>query len=471
MNARGITAGCAPGSGRIPGSGADGNSYAGRSSRPWPALWACVVACLSGCLGGARAAETELSPANVATLRSVTEAAIAPDGGKIAYLTSKPRKPGVDEDGEAWSELWIWDARTGRSRPFVGGKVTVEKPGWTPDGAHVVFLAKRGDDKTKSVYWIPVDGGEARVAAALESDIGNYSLSGDGSRMAVLATEPENAAAKKLKDQGFKQEIFEEDSRRTRVWVVKPFETDAKAAVPLAVTGSVRQVRWHPTSDRLALSVTPTPSVDDGLMRQRIVIVDVATGSEVASVDHAGKLERMEWSPDGAHLAFVGGEDIHDPSAGRLWVVTADGGKPRDLMPGLAADAAGFAWRDKERLWVLLAEGVRTSVREVGLAGSPAPAWIALAGGPIGTSIAVAPRSGDMVLVGSTPFHPAELFARAADGTWQRRTDSNPWLAGVRWAKQETVRHRAKDGLELEGILIRPLQEEPGKRVPLILSV
>jgi dipeptidyl aminopeptidase/acylaminoacyl peptidase len=41
----------------------------------------------------------------------------------------------------------------------------------------------------------------------------------------------------------------------------------------------------------------------------------------------------------------------------------------------------------------------------------------------------------------------------------------------MRMAKQELVRFKARDGLELEGILIRPLDEQSGRRYPLILAV
>ena len=53
----------------------------------------------------------------------------------------------------------------------------------------------------------------------------------------------------------------------------------------------------------------------------------------------------------------------------------------------------------------------------------------------------------------------------------QRRTDSNPWLAGLRLARQEIVSHTARDGVGLTGILVRPLDEKPGQRYPLILAV
>jgi dipeptidyl aminopeptidase/acylaminoacyl peptidase len=53
----------------------------------------------------------------------------------------------------------------------------------------------------------------------------------------------------------------------------------------------------------------------------------------------------------------------------------------------------------------------------------------------------------------------------------RRVTDSNPWLAGMRLAPQEVVKYKARDGLELEGLLIRPLDEAKGQRYPMILVV
>ncbi len=412
-----------------------------------------------------------LSPETVASLKSVTEVAISPDGATLAYLLSQPRKPGVDDDGDAWTELWVLDTATDAQRPFVTGKVSVEKIAWTPEGGRIAFLAKRGEDKFKSLYFIPVDGGEARVAVALKSDVSAYSLSGDGTRVALLAADPEDEAVKKLKDKGFKQEIYEEDWRFTRVWIAKPFEALATNHAALAVTGSVRQVRWSPVDGRLALSVTPTPSVDDGLMRQRVVIVNSNTGEEQAAVDHAGQLERIEWSPDGEYLGLLTGEDMNDPSAGRLMVVSSKGGKPRDLLPNYLGDTMALAWRDGDRVRIVAAEGVRTLIQEVGLTEGAAPVVLNATGHPILSGLSLAAGSGRTAFVGSTPQHPGEVFTRETDGTLRRRTDSNPWMAGIQLGRQEVIRHRAKDGLELEGILIHPVKDVAGEKAPLILSV
>src|SRR5690554_5396346 len=75
------------------------------------------------------AAKDGMSLQQVALTRSVTDVAIQPQGGAIAYILSVPRVPGQDKDGPAWAELHVVDT-AGRSRPYVGGQVNVAAPRW-----------------------------------------------------------------------------------------------------------------------------------------------------------------------------------------------------------------------------------------------------------------------------------------------------------------------------------------------------
>ena len=71
-----------------------------------------------------------------------------------------------------------------------------------------------------------------------------------------------------------------------------------------------------------------------------------------------------------------------------------------------------------------------------------------------------------------TQAHPAEVYLQAFSERAPRRlTTSNAWLSERRLAAQEVVKFKARDGLALEGLLIRPLDERKGQRYPLILTV
>jgi dipeptidyl aminopeptidase/acylaminoacyl peptidase len=418
-----------------------------------------------------RAAQSDvLTPHNVAALRSVGSAEVSPDGRSVAYTLSVPRKPGVDEDGSAWSELHVLDVADGRQRPFITGEVAIGSIGWTPDGRAISFLSKRDADEHTSLYVIPVDGGEARRAASLKTSIRAYSFSPDGKRVALVATEPEAESDKQAEKKGFKQEIYEEETPYARVWIVDAFDVDAEPRM-LELEGSVYRVSWSPTDERLAISVAPTPLVDDSYMRQRVRIVDVAGGTVLASIDNPGKMGEVRWSPDAERVALVSAIDINDPAAGRVLVASSHTGEFDVLLADYPGHAGSIEWANERELTFIAGKGVwsewaNLDVTTGSVESSPIPAR-----GPILHSLSIS-KAGVAAFVADTPGHPRELFTSTqADTAPMRRTDSNPWLADVRLAKQEPIAFKARDGLELEGLLIRPLDEQSGRRYPLVMYV
>lgn len=405
-----------------------------------------------------------MSLEQIAQLSQAGSAKVSPDGERIAYLRSVPRNISEEEDGPAWSELHVIDAE-GESRPYVAGQVNVGGIGWHPDGRRIVFLDKRGDDETTRLYAIPVDGGEARAIATMKTDIGGYSFSPDGKRVALLAFEPENADEKKLEEKGFSQVVYEEGLRDRRIYIHELGE-DAAEPEMIALDGSVQDVAWSPAGDRLAIRITPQQLVDDTLVFARIRIIDLE-GGEIGRIENPGKLGQMAWSPNGDFLAFIGTNVINDAAAGRLMVAGSDGGEFSDLIPGLQGHVQALEWLDDDRIGFLSAEG--TLVRLGAIDADGANQQTLLEDGPIFGGLSVS-DDGDVVLTGSTPAHPSEIF-RFRDNGVERLTDSNPWLADVALARQEVVRYAARDGLEIEGILVYPLDYREGRRYPLILNV
>jgi len=251
---------------------------------------ACGLLCLALSVSATALADG-LTLEQIAQLRQVGSAEISPDGRQIAYTVSVPRDLAREDDGAAWSELHLVGP-DGQSRPFITGPVNIGGLGWKPDGAAISFLDKRGDDATTRIYALPVDGGEARAIASLETDISGYSFSPDGRQVAVLAFEPEDETLKQEREQGFSQLIYEEGLRSRRVWIID-LEADAGEPKMLELEGSVQEVAWSPAGDRLAVRVTPNELVDDTLVFARIRIIDT-DGRGIGEVDTPGKLDGLE---------------------------------------------------------------------------------------------------------------------------------------------------------------------------------
>ena len=281
----------------------------------------------------------------------------------------------------------------------------------------------------------------------------------------MLAFEPEDPDRKELEEQGFSQVVYEEGLRNRRIYIVDLDDPDADPQ-KIALDGSIQEVSWSPAGDRLAVKITPRELVDDTLIFPRIRIID-PQGEEIGRIDNPGKLGAMAWSPDGEHLAFIGTNVVNDASAGRLMIAGKDGGDFEDLIPGLQGHVQRLGWMGDNTIAFLSAEG--TGVRLATIDPDGDNQRTLLEDGPILSGLSISEK-GEVALSASTPRHPNEIY-RFGDGEIQRLTDSNPWLADVALGRQEVVRYEARDGLEIEGILVYPLNHDEGRRYPLILNV
>ncbi len=408
-----------------------------------------------------------MSLEQIARLQSVGQVAVSPDGRHIAYTRTVPRDLETEDDGPAWNQLHVIDA-AGNSRPFISGQVNVGSISWLPDSQAIAFLAQRGDDSQRQLYTIPVAGGEAERRTRLDSAVAGYSFSPDGSRVALIALEPQSAEDRRMAERGFDQIIFEEDWRPRRLWIL---DLEAQGAEPqmVEVEGSVQEVQWSPAGDRLALKVTPRQLVDDTLMFQRLRIVS-PDGEELGRIENPGKLGPMAWSPDGQQLAFIGTDTIQDTREGRLLVASSSGGEWRNLLPNLDGHVWHVGWREPGEVVFISYEGVEARVGQINARGRN-EVTLLQRDGLVFDALSIA-DDGRLVFGASTPEHPREVYALSRRNLEpERLTRSNPWLDEVRLARQEVVTYAASDGLEIEGLLIWPLDYDEDQSYPLILAV
>ena len=438
-----------------------------------------ALAVLMGMGWSTSAAGTQpLTPRDLTGIQSVSTVRISPDGSHIALTKSVPRDPyqergkhdGEYEDGSPFTELHVIRLSDGRDMPFVTGRKSVGSIEWSPDGAGISFLAKRDDDEHRSLYVIPLEGGEARGVLAHETDISGYSWSPDGRRVAFLSQDKKPKQGEQLGKMGFQAEVYEENLRFTRLWIADIEDEGAELRM-LDLEGNVSEPHWSPVGGKLVLALAPTPLIDDHYMKRKVRVVDVDSGKVLAQLNNPGKLGEIVWSPDGEHLGFISAADLHDPSEGRLIVAPSAGSPLRDLLPDYQGHVRSIAWKDNGTVLYIGDEGCETVFGRVNIDGSDQHTII-LAGGPILTGLSVSKDGQGYAFVGSSATHAREVFAlKDGEAGVRRLTDSNPWLADRQLAKQEVIRYKARDGLELEGVLIHPLDEKPGRRYPLIVTV
>lgn len=401
---------------------------------------------------------------DIAKLEQIGQISVSPSGAHTAITKIIPREVGVDDDGGSYSELHVIQP-DGDITPFVTGQVNIGNIGWTPDGQHITFTTKRDSDQYPTIYRIALSGGEAQAMIKPEGSVRGYSFAPDGRFVAVITAPPESKERKAEKEMGFSQIIFEEEWRANQL-TIHNLEEDSFENIDL--DGSVQQVRWSPAGDRLAISITPRQLVDDTLMFKRIRIIS-PEGETLGRVENPGKLGDMVWSPDGDHLAFIGTSLVRDPREGRLMVTSSTGGVYEELMENLQGHVWYIEWH-QEKIGFISYEGVETRYGQIRADGSGEETIISEEG--LILSAVSGHSDNGLHFVATAPNHPREVYRLdASSDKLMRITESNPYLNSVAFARQSVVEYEAQDGLELQGLLIWPLDYEEGERYPLIVGV
>ena len=400
-----------------------------------------------------------LTPLDVAKLQSIAGSEVSPDGKKIAYYLVVPANP-LKKNEPARLHLYLYDVATKQTSPFITS-YSVGNIAFRPNYNTLTFTAKREGDNTTSIYEISLNGGEAQKLYSFENSISGYDWHPNGQKLVFIAS---NAATQAGSSLPYEPEVYEESLRTSAAYVVNI--NDGKEN-EINLEGHVTAAKWSPNGNRIALSAAPTSLVDDFYTSQKIYVINPETLEASANIDHKAKLGDFQWSPDGNQIAFIGGEDQHDPIEGRLLIADVKGGQPTNLVPNFKGAFETIEWKDKSTIYFLASEGVATSFGTITTAGKMRKILDNKATAYISFSAA----SNTISLVGSTAMHPNELYTMSPeDKTPERITNTNPWLQNELLGKQEVITYKSTDGLTIEGILIHPVKPEEGKN-PLITVV
>jgi dipeptidyl aminopeptidase/acylaminoacyl peptidase len=409
-----------------------------------------------------QSAEKGLTPLQVAQLQQVDEVVLAPSGTKAAYTVSRPADPREKNEATKHS-LFLYNLENQQSSAFIT-TLDVGNIAFRPEKKTITFLSKREEDNTVGLFEIAMSGGEARRIFSFPTSIVGYSWAPDGNRLAFMAAD--TTKKKSESSLPYQPEIYEENLKQQRGFVTN-IAAQGEQPQQLQVEGSIYQMHWSPAGNKLAIAVAPTPRVDDYFMNQKVKVVDSQGTNVLATVEHTAKLGKIAWSPDGSNIAMLAGAGMHDPIAGRLLLASADGGAPTQLQPQYDGKFEQFQWVDNTTLSYLSSEGVWSTYGYLNADGTDRQTIIDRGGANLSTYDRAS--DGEVVFIADSAAHPSELYHfEPQNSNLQRLTNNNKWLRKVNIARQQPVSWATKDGMELQGILIYPVNYQKGQRYPLI---
>jgi len=431
---------------------------------------------------------------DVLNIRAIQGATISPDGRWVIYgvreWVSEQDASTPAGAGKMESRTHVWKvAADGNSpaRQLTFGEKGESQAQFSPDGKFISFVAARGNAEAKSqIYVMSIEGGEAWKLTDAKESVSSYSWSPDGSRIAFVATDPRSAAEEADVKRRDDERVFEGDFRFAHAWVI-----DVKTKEATRVTeGKQWTVQgapsWSPDGKQFVFGAATTPMLRDN--RRDVYIATLAPASGPAG-QQASTIEKIStnwgndgsprWSQDGATIAWVSEPNtttaLPDGTAAgvvmqqRLILYDVKAKTTKDtLTPGFDSEAGNPVWTNEGKR-VMFVTGKR-AYNEAFAYDLTSGAYTQLSQKRTINSTSISKDGRTIALTMDAPDSATEIYVTDPSfASFKRLTNTNPQLAEIEQGETEVVTWKSSDGAEVEGVLLKPVGFQAGKRYPTLV--
>ena len=418
---------------------------------------------------GVSSAGTPLTPADVLKTKSCTNAVIDPGGEWIAYTVSAPRDVN-DKAGRAYSELYAVSVESGEIKALVTGEVNVSSPQWSPDGNHLAFLTKNDPKSSTQIWTLSFPEGDTLQVSDSETNILDFAWHPSGDKMGYIATTPKTDREKKLKEKDYEFDYYEENLKPRNIYLL---DLDNQSVEQLTTDKSAWDLQFSPDGKTLIASMSPKNLIDHRYMFRKIYLLNIEDKSLKQLSDNQGKLGNYAFSPDGSKLAYCSSLTREDHQVSQAYVLDVAGGGARNLtIPDFRGHVNWVGWQDNDHVLYHAGEGIWSTLSVINAAGGERK--ILLDSSKNGVIFRTLSMNSDLTrfaMLGSTPAIPWEIYTWQPGSEAKRLTTQNPWLDDRDLGAQKLISYKARDGVEIEGLLMYPLGYKSGTPYPLIVYV
>jgi len=421
---------------------------------------------------------------DVLAIKAVGGATLSPDGSQVLYTV----RQWVAEKERMEARTHIWSVATNGSTParqITSGEKGDSQPQWSPDGKFISFVSTRGagEDVKAQVYVMRADGGEAARLTDSKENVSSYSWSPDNARIAYITTDARSAEEEANLKKRDDERVFEGDFRYAHIWVVAVPEGPHFSAAPATrisegtnytVAGAPS---WAPDGKRFVFGAGATPMLRDN--RRDIYLANIDTKQIEKLSINFGSDTSPRWSPDGKSIAWTSepytGPPLPDGTPpgvtmqSKLMLYDVAARSVKDVSsPAFDTDAGNPVWT---------AEGNRVMFVAGKRAYSEAFAYDLTSGRYTqlsskrtmqGASISKDGRT--IALTMDAPDSASEVYVTdPAFQTFRKLTTTNPQLAEMAQGDTEVVTWKGADGMEVEGVLLKPVGFQANRKYPTLV--
>jgi dipeptidyl aminopeptidase/acylaminoacyl peptidase len=466
-------------------------------------LFAVLAAALlpASALAAPAGAPTDSVHAHISTIlktlgktRHFSGVAVSPDGSTLAWTLRGKKGARVqlaDRDGRNVRDVTL----PARFKGCNDGR-----PSWSPNGQEIAFFSNCGNKPhpdQEDIYLASAHNThpKARRLTHLDGYAHNLAWAPHGNRLGMLyvagdrhrggATSASKARVGVIGVSGVQHQ---------RLFAVNVNNGQASALTPKSLF--VYEYNWSPSAAKVAFVAAPPPGENNWWVAKLYtqpsqpgkapsVLVDPGT---VTGSLHGLQIAVPRWSPDGSRVAFIGGlMSDHGATGGDIYVVSAAGGAPADVTPGIHTSPSWLSWTGNQRLLVSAIASGKTRVSSFTLHGMHTavekPLMTQASGlgdGTVASALSLSAGNNHFAFVHSSFAKAPEIFVG------RFRTDNAHQPVGMSqaphavthvnaalkpsWGKAVSVEW-THEGYHVQGWLMLPAHYDPHKTYPMIVSV
>ena len=430
-----------------------------------------LLLALAGPAPGLSAQDADAAPrpmtiVDLIEVPSLADARISPAGDRLLFV----RRDADWEANGTVAHIWRVDADGDNLIQLTSGENGETSPRWSPDGSRIAFLARRGDDEHTQIHLLHTMGGEANALTAHPTAVSSITWAPDGSGLYFVAADELSEEEKAKRAAGDDVYAFEENYQQQHLWRANLEGGEASRVTEgdYSVTGySLSRDGTH-----IAFHRGESP-LFEGVDRREVWVMR-SDGSEARQLTRNSVPEyNARLSPDNQWVMFHAdsNEDFEFYYNDNLFLVASSGeGEARLLLSDMPHGIDQIAWsNDGSAIFFRANTGVREELMRVDIEDET---LTQLTDGDHQVSNWQYAPALDMHVFGlNRADNRGDLWVMRGGSAPERVTRTFDYLTeDFVQPRQEAIRWRGEDGVEVEGLLFYPLDYTEGTRYPLVVQ-
>lgn len=404
------------------------------------------------------------------TIRDITGTQISPDGKSVAYVVSQAV---LDTNGHR-TALFVVGTAPGSVPVNLGSAGPPQwntageyqrriAPQWSPDSRYITYLM--GEKDKRQVWMWNREGGKPEQLTNNAADVENYEWQSDGKRIIFTTVEPISAEEiKRVSEKGILFDTYSVSAGLSSSIIAGEGRPIARAAIE--AKPRKRQTWIYDLATRTERRLTPAEESDFIKSHQPPEIWDPSKKSTVYMT---------KTSPDGKLIAYV--TLLRNPDLWSSWkysisVKDVSGNRSYELVPpsnevvitlqwDKGSDKVYFTRLTEDKGFALFAAPARGgAAREITKGNKDVLSWLSFD-----------QDISRVACIRESPTTPPEIaLLDSRDGAVRTLVNVNPEFQNIKLSPATRLEWTNKYGHHFFGYLVKPLNYEPGKRYPLIVT-